>query len=122
MATHFHHVPGRLRIHVPRVKGSVANGHALESSLSALNGVSRVESRDLTGSVIVHYDPKAIDFQTLVAALGGIPESPAAIAAPTQGSARVSHKVTGKVAEAAVWHIVEKAAERAIPLFISAIL
>ena len=112
MAAHFHSVPGRLRVHVPAVKGDVANARAVEASLSKLNGVCRVEGRELTGSVIIHYDPRATNSGVLLNAIGIRAESMAS---------RVPAKIAGKVAEAVTWYLVEKAAERALPLLIAAI-
>ena len=122
MAAHFHSVPGRLRVHVPRVKGNIASARAVEASLSKLIGVSRVESRELTGSVVVHYDPKTTDHSVLLAAMGVAPHSVAVFKPALSAGPRLPAKVGRKVAEAVVWHLLEAAAERAVPLLIAAIL
>lgn len=124
MAAHFHSVPGRLRVHVPRVKGNVIAAREIETSISRLQGVARVESRELTGSVVVHYDPRAVDTSALLAEIG-ITAQPTRVLVKTSAAANTTSlpaKVTGKIARAVVWYIIEKAAERAIPLVIAAIL
>jgi copper chaperone CopZ len=123
MAANFHHVPGRLRVHVPRVKGNMANARALEATLSKINGVSRVESRQLTGSVVVHYDPNTLNSTALSAALG-VPCGPRAVAmsSPRLAVTKLPRNIARNAAEAIAWHLVEKAAERAIPFLIAAIL
>ena len=123
MAAHFHSVPGRLRVHVPRVKGNVASARAVEATLSKLNSVSHVEGRELTGSVVIHYDPKAITGAALLAAIGVNPQHVTALGKPRQApAAQISTKIAGKIAEAALWHLIETAAQRAVPLLIAAIL
>lgn len=123
MAADFHHVPGRLRVRVPHVKGNAAQARALEASLSKMNGVCRVESRLLTGSVIVHYDRNAAETSVLMAALGVCcPPKAIPTGSPQLAVAKLPTKIARKAAEAIVWHLIEKAAERAIPLLIAAML
>jgi heavy-metal-associated domain-containing protein len=141
MAAHFHHVPGRLRMHVPEIKGNVANARVLEARISSIKGVSRVESRELTGSIVVQYNPRMVDAKTLISALSGVPPAatrPAPLRpVPVQGPrprpvpaqvppvrpvpSGVPQKIAGKLAQAVVCHLLEKAAERAIPLLIAAV-
>lgn len=113
MLAHFHHVPGRLRVRVPRIKGSVAEARALEASLAVIKGVSGVESRDLTGSVIIHYDPQTVNLQTLMWRLGdnAIPITDAVNRAQAL-PAKLPQKIAGKVATAIFWHVLEMAAAR----------
>ncbi|WP_141701017.1 HMA2 domain-containing protein [Methyloceanibacter methanicus] len=51
-----HHVPGRARFKVPRIKQDRAFAHELETKLLSLEGVHRVEVNPSAHSVIVHYD------------------------------------------------------------------
>lgn len=123
MPADFHHVPGRLRVRVPRIKGSMAEARALESSLSAIKGVSGVESRELTGSIVICYDPQAVDLQTLLLGLANaaIPITDAVNRARAL-PAKLPDKIAGKVANAIFWHLLEMAAERTIPLLAAALL
>jgi hypothetical protein len=123
MPADFHHVPGRLRVRVPRIKGAMTEARALESSLSAIKGVSGVESRELTGSIIIHYDPQTVDLQTLLLRLGNtaIPIADSANGARALGS-KLSQKIARKTANAIFWHLLEMAMERTIPLLAAALL
>jgi copper chaperone CopZ len=110
-------------VHVPGVKGSIGNARAVEQSLAKLKGVSRVESRPLTGSVVVHYDAAALDASALFAALnlsGNLtPTLPIRLAAVPH--ARSNH-IAAKAAQIMARYALEKALERGIPLLLAAIL
>ena len=118
MSAYFHSTPGRMRVHVPHVKRDIKMARALEANLSRLKGVRRVESRELTGSVVVHYDPTMMDNTTLLAAIG---VAPAAVAALTGSRQTPQAGMRAKIAEGLVWYVIEKAAERALPLAIAAL-
>lgn len=123
MPAHFHHVPGRLRVHVPGVKGSIGNAQVVERSLSNLKGVSRVETRTLTGSVVVHYDTAALDAGALFAALNlsaDFARRPAFHSAAY--SPAYSNQIAAKAAKMVAGYALEKALERGIPLLLAAIL
>ncbi|MEG6508992.1 heavy-metal-associated domain-containing protein [Methyloligella sp. 2.7D] len=51
-----HHVPGRARFKVPRLKQDRDFAKEIDEKLSALPGVTRVEINHSAWSVIVHYD------------------------------------------------------------------
>src|SRR5438105_1959701 len=51
-----HHIPGRLRLRLPHMKGNPAMLEAVKQSLSPLPGVKQVEVKPTTGSVVVEYD------------------------------------------------------------------
>ena len=122
MAARFHSVPGRLRVRLPRVKGNAANARAVEAILSKLNGVSHVEGRELTGSVVIHYDPKAITGGALLATIGLSPQQVTVLSHARQApAAQISTKFAGKIAQAVLWYLIETAAQRAVPLLITAI-
>ncbi|HEY1215796.1 MAG TPA: hypothetical protein VGE93_19370 [Bryobacteraceae bacterium] len=123
MPAHFHHVPGRLRVHVPGVKGSIGNAQAIERSLSNLNGVSRVETRTLTGSVVVHYDVAALDASALFASLNLRADFPRPSSFPPASfSSARSNPIAAKAAKMVAGYALEKALERGIPLLLAAIL
>lgn len=123
MPADFHHVPGRLRVRVPRIKGAMAEARAVEARLSAIKGVSGVESRELTGSVVIYYDPQTVDLQSLLLGLGNtaIPITEGANGARALGS-KLPQKIARKAASAIFWHLLEMAVERTIPLLAAALL
>jgi hypothetical protein len=51
-----HHVPGRIRIKVPRLKGKPKACKAIDDMAIAIQGVHGVKAHPVTGSVLVHYD------------------------------------------------------------------
>ena len=58
-----HHVPGRLRVRLQSVKGCEASAAATRAALVGIPGVTDVEVRILTGSVVVHYRTSATDVE-----------------------------------------------------------
>jgi hypothetical protein len=58
MACYVHHVPGRLRVKIPSVKGSQVRAHQISESLYEVGGVETVTVNSVTGSVVVNYDPE----------------------------------------------------------------
>jgi hypothetical protein len=54
-----HHIPGRLRVRIPRSKRHPHLLHELRDFVSGLGGVERVEINPVTGSVLVHYHPES---------------------------------------------------------------
>lgn len=117
MPAHFHHVPGRLRVHVPGIKGNVPKAKAVEAYLSQLKGVFRVEGRPITGSLVIHYDASILDFQSLFAALPvEVPKSAARPSVPA------STGITAKAARIAAGYAFDKAVEHGIPLLLKAFL
>jgi hypothetical protein len=63
-----HVVPGRVRIHLPG--WSPCDRDALETLFRQLGGVRHVSANPWTGNVLVHFDPKATQEATLLAAVG----------------------------------------------------
>jgi hypothetical protein len=123
MPAHFHHVPGRLRVNVPTIKGSTARAKALEESLSKLLGVSHVEGRTITGSVVVHYDATALNLSELLQALNISGEAqPRSTVAKPETPHAVSHQLASKAAKMLIGYTLEKAVERTIPLLLGALL
>jgi Heavy metal associated domain 2 len=129
MSMHLHHVRGRLRIRVPAVKGCIAQARALEASLTTIQGITHVECRTVTGSVIVHYDPSTVDAVALLRSLGHedvSPElskvSPASAPGITSVAQRRPNRLAAKTVQAILWFALENAAERALPLLLAAVL
>ena len=112
-----HHVPGRFRVCVPAVKGCSDHARALERSLAGVRGVRQVECRTVTGSVIVNYDPCTADAAALLRSLGA-----EALAGKRATVRSRSNQIAAKAAEGIFWFALEKAAERALPLLLAAVL
>jgi hypothetical protein len=129
MSMHLHHVPGRLRIHVPAVKGCVVQARALEACLASIQSITHVECCTVTGSVIVHYDPSIVDAVVLLRSLGQENGSPEVLkvwpaSAPDISSVARSrrNRFTARAVQAILWFALENAAERAFPLLLAAVL
>ena len=65
-----HDLPGRLRVRHPHVKGDPTLARAIEAELRQLPGVTQVEARSRTGSVLVYYDPQRLSKADLLRAAG----------------------------------------------------
>jgi hypothetical protein len=61
MDYYVHQVPGRLRVKVPLIKNQPAKCALIKDALSGHQGIQRIRVNHLTGSVVVNYDPSAID-------------------------------------------------------------
>jgi hypothetical protein len=65
MDYYVHHVPGRLRVRIPAIRQNPFNAARIESLLD-LYGVHRVDINQVTGSVVMSYDPDLIGHQQLL--------------------------------------------------------
>ena len=128
MTHQIHHVPGRLRVRVPSVKGNPECGGVVEASMRGISGVKHVRSNTLTGSVVVEYDPGVTDTASLFAGLRehGFRQVDPFAAPPgvsrRSSSLQPSPAMGEKVAKAIAMYVVEKAIERSVPLLIAALL
>ncbi len=66
MNHYYHEVPGRLRFKTPVLKGKHDLCKEIEDSLSCYGGIQEVRTNTITGSIIVHYDPKLISSARIV--------------------------------------------------------
>src|SRR5947209_17264008 len=71
-----HAIPGRVRVHLPAWQG--AGRRQLERQLRQLPGVRKVEANQLTGNLLVQFDPRATDQQTVLDAVHALEPEPAA--------------------------------------------
>lgn len=55
-----HILPGRMRLRFKSLKGRPDTASALQSHLGAVEGISRVEINALTGSLLLHYNPRIL--------------------------------------------------------------
>jgi hypothetical protein len=62
-----HHVPGRIRLRLPRAKGKSALLEQIKEALSPRPGVRSVAVNPTTGSVIINYDAPLFDFNKQLA-------------------------------------------------------
>jgi len=70
MICYIHHVPGRLRIKVPTIKGNPFSARKLEEKLQGLAGTISARANTVTGSIVVHYDTAATDKGNILEFLG----------------------------------------------------
>jgi len=62
-----HHIPGRLRVRIPKSHRNPRLFRELQEFVQNLGGVRQVEINPATGSILVHYDPESHDqMQNLV--------------------------------------------------------
>ena len=70
-----HAIPGRVRVKYPRMKANPRMAEDLHHKLSAIDGVTHVQTQPTIGSVTVHYHPDAAtskDFLFKLAAAFGL--------------------------------------------------
>lgn len=132
--TYIHHLPGRLRVRIARVKNNSPVAQSLYRLLRDAPGVSSVTVSLTTGSVLIHYDVSKMSATALlqrmrvrdrVTALNSAmalvpPRSKSRLGlqpAPTSLIPRVRRRIAGAVAA----YLIEKAFEKAIVLLIAAI-
>ena len=61
MVRHLHHVAGRLRICLARLKRNAPEAVPLHAELLSIQGVNSVLLNSITGSVIIQYNPDSFD-------------------------------------------------------------
>jgi hypothetical protein len=73
-----HRLPGRLRLRLPVLRQAGAAGPSFEKILEQLAalpaGIESVQSRFLTGSILVQYQPGEINESTVIAWMEGLGE------------------------------------------------
>ncbi len=53
-----HHLPGRLRLRIPAVRGEEDELRELGSAIARTPGISQVEYNPITGSILIQYSPE----------------------------------------------------------------
>jgi hypothetical protein len=115
MIGEIHHVPGRLRIKARELKRNPQRATTVETAVRQHQGITSAEVNELTGSLLIYYDPKLIGRQAVLELIANEnihPDPDSRPATPSQH----------KVADALLWWALEKAVERSIPLMIGALL
>ncbi len=69
MLSHFHHVPGRLRVSIQRLKNNRAAAATLQPAVLATPGAKAVSISVPIGSVVVHYDKNVFELDAFWAIL-----------------------------------------------------
>jgi Heavy metal associated domain 2 len=87
-----HHVPGRMRLRSPALKGDVFAIADLRSGFAEIAGITAVTANACTGSVLLEYDPAIVSPDELVEApvIRGLTR-PAAVAADGTDSRWADH-------------------------------
>ena len=118
MTHYFHHVPGRLRVKSPLLKGSERIARTVRDHMAQLSGVTSAEVSTVTGSVIVRYDASAVTAEALLHELHTLgiaghttPQHDAQVAQPRNGAgALFSERVADQVASRVVETLIERSA------------
>jgi hypothetical protein len=55
-----HHVPGRLRLRSPALKGNASASEQARHQLAQIRGVRATSANPVTGSVLLEYDPSVL--------------------------------------------------------------
>ncbi len=71
MSLYLHEVPGRLRIKVPDLKRNPRKAHDLQRRLNGFAGVLSASVNSVTGSLLVHYDPRILGSEAILSYLSG---------------------------------------------------
>lgn len=129
LVTYVHHVPGRLRLRLGRLKANEPAAQAACEALRPLPGVTHVESNPATGSVTIRYDSResALDAVWKVLHREGLVASPVPdLGVPVEtGPARgvtTGSRIVGGAAEAVIGFLVEKLLERSAIALIGALI
>jgi Heavy metal associated domain 2 len=64
-----HHVPGRLRIKILQIKGRPEEATRFAARIESMRGVRAVAANAVTGSVVIHYDPRTTGHYAILAVL-----------------------------------------------------
>lgn len=116
MALYLHHVPGRLRVCLSKLKGSPRAVAPLTRELLAMPGAESVSVSARTGSVTIRYRRDVFDAEDLWArlhALGfldrsGAPECASPSASTDSLAARAASAVGEAFASAAIRHVLDR--------------
>lgn len=72
MAITVHHLPGRLRVRVPAIKADPAASRSMTAAVSAVEGVISCSANPVTGSLLIRYDTRTADMDSIAGALGAV--------------------------------------------------
>jgi len=66
MSYYVHHLPGRLRVKIPKLRNHQGRARRVGDLLAAQDGVTGVTVNPLTGSVLVNYDSDLLDEERIL--------------------------------------------------------
>ncbi|MGO9611517.1 MAG: HMA2 domain-containing protein [Dissulfurispiraceae bacterium] len=69
MSYYIHNVPGRLRVKTPIVKKNKDAADEIRKTLSTMSGIATVDINLTTGSILINYNPKTIQYKDIVSTL-----------------------------------------------------
>lgn len=130
MNVDFHHVPGRLRIRVAKLKRNESHAASAQHLLLAVEGVAAARVNLVTGSITVTYDPEVLNVEQLIELLverGYVAADLVDLNGQTQATAmaravELSATRAGRmIAKATFSFVVEKTIERSALALIGAI-
>jgi hypothetical protein len=64
-----HQVPGRLRIRILGTKGNPGEAARVKARIESMRGVCAATVNAVTGSVVIHYDPRTTRVEAIAAGL-----------------------------------------------------
>lgn len=111
MSEYIHHVAGRLRLKLAQVKRNPARAHEIQAAVCRIAGVTSTHANSVTGSLVIYYDTKKTDFDTILGAMratGVVPASGAAENTPPHAAALAT--LTGKLADMFTEKLIERSA------------
>ena len=68
-AYYIHYVPGRIRIQTPMLREKHGEAVEFERLMKAIAGITAVETHEVTGSSILHFDEKSINCEQIIGML-----------------------------------------------------
>lgn len=100
--SYVHMLEGRLRIKASEIKGSPEKAVEVESAVSQLKGVSHIKTNELTGNVLVLFDPELTNHYHIIGTLKDLGCLNEKQAPSRRHSARWSEVVVGPLAQALI--------------------
>lgn len=124
MPQYVHHLPGRLRVKCPSLKGNAHSAETVVQLLSAEEGIASCEVNPLTGSVLVHYDESATNAYRMLDLLkrGGHFGADADLRLQDRPLEETVSGVGKMVSKAVMGALVERVVERSAVALVGAIL
>ncbi|MGF1615017.1 MAG: HMA2 domain-containing protein [Gammaproteobacteria bacterium] len=124
MAEYVHHVPGRLRVKCPTLKGNAARAETATQLLRSQEGIASCEVNPVTGSVLVRYDEANTNVYRVLDVLqrGGYIGSGIDLHAQDRSLEDTVSGVGKMVSKAVVTAMVERMVERSAVALVGAIL
>ncbi|HCC68867.1 MAG TPA: hypothetical protein DEP99_03165 [Nitrospiraceae bacterium] len=66
MSYYIHNIPGRLRLKSPVVRKNQEVADEIRKMLGTMDGIAVVEINLLTGSILINYNPKAVQYKDII--------------------------------------------------------